>query len=157
MPVIAAFKLQNPLAPRRRPSYADRGHRRLRSGADKSQALNGRKKSHDQLRQVSFGFSGSAEACRVARCSLNRLYYRRKSMAENHRPPRPEVVDVSVSIRVKEICALCSCHKRRLSAHRTEPSDRRVHPSRKELLRTTLQCPRLRLVHDHLRITLSSV
>ena len=48
-------------------------------------------------------------------------------MAQDHRAPRADVVDVLVAVDVEEIGPLSPRHKRRLAAHRPKRPCRAVH------------------------------
>ena len=148
--VIAAFKLDDALAASRGARHTDRRHGSFRAGTDEAQPFDSRITSHHQFRQVSLSLGRGSKAGRVARRALNRLDRRRKGVAENHRPPRAEVVDVAVSVRILQPGALGARDKRRFAAHRAKPSHRRVHAAGKKLLGPHLQSPRSRLVVDRL-------
>ena len=139
MPVVAALELHNDLAPGSRPRQPDRRHRRLRSRADKAHLLNRRIARNNPLSQIRLRRRRSPEAGRVPCRPLNRLHHRRKRVPQNHRPPRAEIVDVAVPVRVDKICALRPLHKRRRPAHRPERPHRRVHPAREKALRALLK------------------
>ena len=106
MAVVAALEFDDDLATGSGSRKAYRGHRGLSAGADKAQLLDGRKTSDHALGEIRLGCRGSAKAGRVASRSLNGLDHRRKGMAQNHRPPGAEVVDVAVAVRVDKIRAL---------------------------------------------------
>ena len=60
----------------------------------------------DPLRQIALRRRRRAKARRVPRRALDRLHHRRKCVTKDHRPPRAEIVDVPVAIRVVEIRVL---------------------------------------------------
>ena len=48
-------------------------------------------------------------------------------MPENHRAPRPDIVDILMTINVPQISPLGTLHKRRLAAYRSKGTGRAVH------------------------------
>src|SRR5581483_8198768 len=62
-----------------------------------------------------------------------------RRVPQNERPPRANVIDVLIAVRVPDARALAAHHERRLAAHRAEGPDRRVHPSGDHGLSTLLQ------------------
>ena len=64
-------------------------------------------------------------------------------MSEDQRPPRSDVVDVFVFVRVPNVRALAAHNKWRIAAHGAKRPHRRVHASRNHALRALLQARRL--------------
>ena len=60
-------------------------------------------------------------------------------MPQNHRPPRPEVIDIAIAVSVEKISALRAGNERRLAANRTEAADRGVDAAREEAFGARLQ------------------
>ena len=137
--VVAALEFDDDLAAGGGAGQADGAHRGLGAGADKAQLLDGRIAGDDALGQIGLGGRGGAEAGRVARGALNGLDHRRKGVAQNHRPPGAEVVDVAVAVGVGEPGALGALDKRRRAAHRAKGPHRRVYPAGKEALGALLK------------------
>ena len=52
------------------------------------------------------------------------------SVPQNHRSPRADVIDILVSVDIKEISPLGLRHERRFAANRPEGARRAVHPAR---------------------------
>ena len=105
----------------------------------KRSLLDGRIAGDDALGQVGLGCGGSAEAGRVARGPLDGLDRRRKRVAQDHRAPGAEVVDVAIAVGVDEVGALGALDKRRRAAHRFEGAHRRVDAAGKEALGALLE------------------
>jgi hypothetical protein len=60
-------------------------------------------------------------------------------VAEDHRPPRPEEVEVPVAVCVEEISAFGMSDKGRLAAHSTKGADRRIDAAGKKFFSALLQ------------------
>ena len=101
MAVVAAFKFHNDFAAGGGARQTNGGHGGFSAGADKAQLLNGRIAGDDALGEVGLRSGGGAKAGRVARGPLNGLDHRRKGMAQDHRSPGAEVVDVAVAIGIE--------------------------------------------------------
>ena len=80
----------------------------------------------DALGEIGLGGRGGAEAGRVARGALDGFDHRRKGVAQDHRPPGAEVVDVAVAVGVGELGAL---RRARRTAARRPPRERRAPAS----------------------------
>ena len=138
--VIAAFEFDDDLAAGGGARHADRGHGGLGAGADEAHLFDCRIAGRDALCKIGLGCSGCAEACGVARRSLDGFDDRWKCVAENHRTPRSEIVDISIAVGVVEIRALGALNEWRGAADRAKCPHRRVHAARKEPLGALLQC-----------------
>ncbi len=114
-------------------------HGGLGAGADEAQLFDGRVAGDDALGQVGLGSRGGAEAGGVAGGALDGLDHRRKGVAQDHRPPGAEVVDVAVAVGVGEPGALGALDKRRRAAHRAKGPHRRVDAAGEKALRALLE------------------
>jgi hypothetical protein len=70
-------------------------------------------------------------------------------MAENHRTPRAEHIDVTVAVDIVQIRSLGACNKQRAPANRTKGANRRVNPAWKKSFCTKLQLSRMRKYTGH--------
>src|SRR6185312_2655414 len=129
MAVIAALKLNDVLAARECARQANRRHRGFRSRADEAHHLDRGECFPNQLAQLTLGASRSAEAGAVFRSALYRCDYLRIGMAEDHRSPGADVIDVFVSIGIPHPAALCVLNDRRFTTHSAERANRGVHPA----------------------------
>ena len=139
VPVITALELDHVLAIGKRPRHADRGHGCFRPRTDKAKLFDRRHGGNHQLRQVGFGRGRRAKACAPFRCLLNRLHHQRVGVAQDHRPPGTEVVQVAIAIGVPQVRALGSHQERRISPDGAEGTHRRIYASGQVLLRAPLQ------------------
>ena len=137
--VIAALEFDDDLAAGRGARHANGRHGGLGAGADKAHSFDGRIAGADALGEIGLGGGGRAKAGRVARRALDRLDDGRKRVAQNHRAPGAEVVDVSIAVGVVEICALGALDEGRRSADGAKGAHRRVDAAGKEALGALLQ------------------
>ena len=124
MAVIAALKLDDDIAPGSGTSQADGRHGGLGSGTDEAHLLDRREARDDALGQVGLGASGSAKAGGAPGNAFNGLHHRGKRVAQDHRAPRTEVIDVAIAVRVGEPCPFGALDERRRAAHRAKGPDR---------------------------------
>lgn len=85
--VIAALKLQDPVALRERAGQADCAHDSLGATGDEAQLLDGWHGLSDQRGQIGLGSRRRAEAGASCRCGLHRCDDWRRGMAKDHGPP----------------------------------------------------------------------
>src|SRR5262245_58738823 len=120
MPVITASEFDDEIAARESARQAHGTHGRFGSRRDHPYHLDRRHRLVDQLRQFAFELGRSAEAAAVPRRFDGRGDDARMRMAENHRPPRADVVDVTMVIDVVEVCSLAACDEDRFAADSAE-------------------------------------
>ncbi len=137
--VIAALEFDDELAAGGGAGQADSGHRRLSAGADETHFFDGRIAAGDALGEIGLRCRGGAEAGRVARGALNGFDNRRERVAQNHRSPGAEVVDVAIAVGVVEGCALGALDEGRRAADGAKGADRRVDAAGEEALGALLQ------------------
>ena len=130
--VIAAFELDDDFPARGGPRQADRRHGGLGAGADEAQLFDRGIAGDDLLCQIGFGGRGRSKAGAVRSGLLDRFDHGRKSVAEDHRSPGTEVVNVAIAIGVPQIGALAALDKGRLATHGAKGADRRVDPAGKQ-------------------------
>ena len=101
-------------------------------------SMAGKQATMRSARSASAGRRG-AETGRVARGALNGFDHRRKGVAQDHRPPGAEIVDIAVAVGVGEPGALSAFDKRRRAAHRAEGPHGRVDAAGEEALGALLE------------------
>ena len=117
MAVVVAGELDQLVAAGESPRQSHGAHRRLGAGAHHPHLLDARYGVDDQLGQPALRFGGRAVAgARLERC-LDRGNHSRVPMAEDHRPPRADVVEVGVAVDVGELLPACARKEDRLTAH----------------------------------------
>src|ERR1035438_5514169 len=132
MSVVAAFEFHDDLASRGSARQPNGGHGRFSAGADKPKLFNRRVAGNHALGQVALRRRRSAEAGGAARGALDSLHHRWKGVAQNHRPPRTEVVDIAFAVGVEEPRSLRPLDERGLAAYRAKRPHRRVEAAGEE-------------------------
>src|SRR6185503_13137952 len=103
MPVVTALEFDDRWPPGKTARQANRSHCRLSAGTDQSDLLHGGQATRNAFRHVYFTFGRCSEA-QSARCGfLHRIHYLRMSMAEDQRPPRPNIVNVTLALGIPDI------------------------------------------------------
>ncbi len=118
---------------------ADSRHGRLRARTDEAHLLDRGIARDDSFGQVGFGRGRSAKARRLARGPLDGLDHGRKGVAQDHRSPGAEVVDVAIAVRIGQVRALRAVDKRRSPTHRAKRPNRRVDAAGEKALGALLQ------------------
>ncbi len=137
--VIAALEFDDEFAAGGGAGQADGRHRGLSAGADEAHFFDGGIAGGDALGEIGLGGRGGAEAGRVARGALNGFDDRRKGVAQNHRAPGAEVVDVAIAVGVVEVCALGALNEGRRATHGAKGAHGRVDAAGKEALGALLE------------------
>ena len=137
--VVAALEFDDELAAGGGAGQADGRHGGLSAGADKAHLFDGGIAGHDALGEIGLGGGGCAEAGGVARRALDGLDDRRKGVAEDHRTPGAEVVDIAIAVGVDEVGALGALDEWRRAAHGAKGPHRRVDAAGKEALGAFLE------------------
>ena len=83
-----------------------RAHRRLGARADQAHLLDAGHEADDFLGQLDLALGRRAEAEAVVRRLLHRLQHRRVAVAQDHRAPGADVVDVALAFGVPHVGAL---------------------------------------------------
>ena len=145
--VIAALELDDEVAAGEAAGQADGGHAGLGAGADEAHLLDGREAAADELGEVRLAGMGCAEAGAAASGFADRFDHRREGVAQDHRAPGAEEVDVAVAVGVVEVRALGPHDEWRMAADGAEGADRRVDSAGKVMLGAAFQIER---VHEGL-------
>jgi len=120
------MNLLRPVAPRARPQ---RAHARFGARADQAHHLHRRHVFQNLFGQFDFALGGGAKRKAVKRGFLHRFEHGRVAVAQDHRAPGADVVDVFLAVGVPEISALGALHKAGCAAHGAEGAHRRVDPT----------------------------
>jgi hypothetical protein len=78
-------------------------------------------------------FCGSAEPQSLFSCFDDGLNHLRVSVAKNHWPPRPDVINIALAVMIEEIRPFSSLKENGRTADALECSYRRVNTSGKDL------------------------
>ena len=126
MAVVAALELNHLGTSRVATGQAHGAHRGFRAGVNHAHHVHARTVD-DQLRELPLGLARGAEAEAVLGSLFHCLHYGGVGVAEQHRPPRANEVNVVIPVHVGEVGALCLGDKTRLATNGTKPAHRRVH------------------------------
>ena len=135
MAVVVAGKLDDFHSagkPSRQPHGA---HCRLGAGADHPHFLDAGNGTDDQFGQMRFGLGRRAIAGAPRQRRFNRRHHAGVAMAEDHRPPGTDVVEVGVAVDIGEPLPLRLSKKNRLPAHRSKGAGGRINAAGNELAR----------------------
>jgi len=124
--VIAAVKLDDAVAAREAARQAHRAHHRLGAGIDQPQFADGRHRLADFFRQQNFRLGRRAEAQPFGRRLAHRVHHFGAGVAEYHRPPRADIINIAAPVGVKQPRAGGALDERRLAADRPESPHRRI-------------------------------
>jgi hypothetical protein len=132
MPMVTPLELDNPVSPRDPAGQPNGAHSRLSPGVHKSDQLDRGDRLNDHAGQHRLPLGRCAIAY-PKRCSLlNRFDDGGVSMADDHRPPGADIVDVAMAIDVVEAAAMCLLDHHRLSTHGLKRTHGAVHPPRQK-------------------------
>ncbi len=120
-----------PVNPARQPY---RRHARLRPGAHKPQLLDRRHRLRDQFREIRLARRRRTEACPIGRRPLNRFNNMRRGVAQDHRSPGADIIDVTIAVCIREIRAPGPYDHRRIAAHSAEGALPANPPRREEIV-----------------------
>ena len=127
--VVAARELDDPGAPGDPAGEPDGAHRRLRARVDQPHLLHRPDPPDDLLSELDLGRRRRAERQPAARRLPDRFDDRRVRVAEDHRAPRADQVDVAVAVGVGEPRPPGGDHEPRRPADGGEGADGRVDPT----------------------------
>ena len=135
MAVVTPRKFDEFIAPGIPARKADGGHRRLRSGIDKADALHIGRRKGDLLGELRFAHGGRAEREPLPHGLLHRRNDLCPRMPEDERSPAHHVVDVPSARYIVNISAFAAIDKERLAPDGAEGAHGRIDPARKDALR----------------------
>ncbi len=142
--VVGAGKLDDDLAPGDRPGQADRAHRRLGPGAGHPHHPHRREALDDLLGQLDLDRGRGPEAGPPLRRLDHRRDNRGLGVAEDHRAPGADPVQVAPAGHVDQFAALAAFDEDRVAADLPHRPHRAVHPADQNLQRPLVQPLRTR-------------
>ena len=128
--VVAAFELDDQVAPGEPARQAQRAHRRFRTGRHQPHEFDRRHERAEHLGHLDFGFGRCAEGERPAGRRLHRFHHERMRVARDHRAPGADVVDVPPAVGVPEVGARGPLEERRHAADRAKRAHRGIDAGR---------------------------
>ena len=126
MTVVAAFELDQKIAPRIAACQPDGAHRRLGTGTDEPHHVHRWQKTAEQIGQFDFTFGRRAERQTVGSRGLNGGNHFRMGMTEDQGAPGTDVIEIFVAIRIRHARAASFGKETRDAADRAESTHRRI-------------------------------
>ena len=143
MAVVAAFKFDDLVATGEAARQANRTHCGFGAGVHHPHHVHSRHQFGDQLRHFNFHLGRRAEA-QPARSGFNHcITDGGVVMAQHHRTPGADVIDVRFAIDIIQIRAVCFFDKQRGAAHASEGANRGVDAAGDKLARCAVEVFRL--------------
>lgn len=129
VPVVAPGELHHLGTAGETARQPDRRHGRLGAGGDESYLLNGVDTVHDLLGERHLVLHGRTEGGAALDGPAHGVRHLGVCVAEDHRPPGADQVDVLPAVRVREVGTGTGHHEPGRTAHSAEGADRGVHAS----------------------------
>ena len=129
MAVITAFKFDELAASRDTAGQADGAHGGLCARTHQTHHVHAGHQAQYFLGQLNFAFRWRAVRKTFQHRLLYGLHYCGVTVAQNHRPPRADVVDIAFAVGVPKISPLCPFNESGRATHRLEGAYRGVHPA----------------------------
>ena len=124
--VVAAFELDDAVAPGVAAGQTDGAHGRLGAGADHAHHLAAGHQRGDALGHGHFPRVRRAVGQPGPGRVDHRLAHLRMAVAEDHRAPGADIVDVAVAVDIEQVRPVRALDEERLAAHRLERAHRRI-------------------------------
>src|SRR5690554_1527498 len=128
--VIVAFKLDDLVTSREPPRQPDCRHSGFGTGIDHAYQLYRGNDFTDQLRHAGFNGGRSTKRETVIELTTHRAQYIGIGMPGNHRPPRTDIVDITLTLHIEQVGTLGSLHKHRRPMKALESTHWRVDATR---------------------------
>ena len=138
--VVAAFELDELAAAGGAARQAQCAHAGFGAAADQPHLLDAGHQRDDGFGQFDFALGRGAKTEPVNGRLVHRFQHRRVAVAQDHRTPRADVVDVPLALGVPQIGALRAPDETRRAAHRAKGAHRRIHATGNHALRAGKQC-----------------
>ena len=126
MAVVAALELDELAAARGPARQADGRHGRLGARADQAHHVHAGHVAQDFFGQFDFALGRRAKREALEQRFLHRFEHRWVAVAQNHRAPGADVVDIALAVGIPKMGALGAGHKARRAAHGFEGAHWRV-------------------------------
>ena len=144
MAVVATGELHDQVAAGGGTGEPQRAHDRFRARRGEAQPLNGGHRPPDRLAEFDLKRMRRAEGEPIPGRGHDGIDDSRMTVAKDRRSPGPDVVDVAPAVDIPDVRPLAALEEQRRPVDGPERSDRAVHPTRKEVLRTGHQPSRPR-------------
>lgn len=139
MAVVAAFELDDLVAAGEAARQANRAHGGFGTGVHHAHHIHGRHQLGYQRRHFYFHFGRRAKAQAAGRRLDHRVADRRMVVAQHHRTPGADIIDIGFPIHVIEVSAIRAFDKQRGAADAGEGADRRVNAAGDQFTRGVVQ------------------
>ncbi|EJK92630.1 hypothetical protein UUU_06160 [Klebsiella pneumoniae subsp. pneumoniae DSM 30104 = JCM 1662 = NBRC 14940] len=139
MAVVAAFELNDFVASGEAARQANGAHGGFGTGVHHPHHIHGRHQLGHQGRHFHFHFGRRAKA-QAAGCRLDhRIANSRVVVAQHHRTPGTDIIDIGFPIHVIEVSAIRAFDKQRCAADAGESAHRRVNAAGDQFARSVVQ------------------
>ena len=120
---------------------ANGAHGRFGAAAYESHTLHARNSSDDEFREMRLHFGWRSERSSSRGSLADSVDHLGVGMAEDHRPPGADVIDVAIAIDIKKVLCFCTLDKERGATHCTKSPGGRVYATGNQLT-GALKCPK---------------
>jgi hypothetical protein len=125
--VVAAFELDDAVATGETTGQANGAHGRFGAGADHAYHFHRRYERAHQISHLGFHLGRRAVGQAVFKLLAHRVQDVRVAVAEDHRAPRTDVIDITLVVFVGDVGAFSVLEEQRRAANALERANRRVH------------------------------
>ena len=115
--MVTAFELDNLVTAGKAARQTDGAHGRFRTGVHHTYHVHCRHQLGDQLRHFDFHLGWRTEAQAALSGFNHRVADRRVVVAQYHRAPGADVIDIGFTIHIIQICAIRTFDKQRGATH----------------------------------------
>ena len=135
MPVVAALKFHDFVAPRVAARQADGRHRRLRARRHQAQTLHAGHNLGDGFGDDDFRLRGRTKRQPAQRRLAHRFNHLGMRVSHNRWPPRANVINITLPVFIPHKRPLRLFNKARHAAHAAKRPHRRVHATGDDVFR----------------------
>ena len=139
MAVVATFELNDFVAAGEAARQTNGAHGRFGTGVYHPHHIHGRHQLGHQGRHFHFHFSRRAKAQAAGGRFDHRIADRRVVVAQHHRTPGADIIDIGFTVDVIEVGAIRAFDKQRCAADAGEGADRRVDAAGDQFARSVVQ------------------
>ena len=126
MPVVAAFEFQDLIAARIASCDAQCAHRRFCARRYHADHFDRWHPFLDEFRHVVLKDGRCAERCAACRLFLDGFHHFRMGVAQNQRAPGQDIIDIRITVNVRDGRAVSGLHENRVHIDRFECAHRAV-------------------------------